>query len=740
MGSRTETLGPDALQALSENAARVVAALDGIVDVLGGDSTLPADAVARPHPLLVTVRRDRAWVIITPASVWDRGRALLEPYQDWLDTRQACLVVIGRPQDRNFDPAARGDVTAVLPAVPRPEELLAAVHQGLDILHLRRTSTLPPDSVDAYFGVQAGPSESMLGADLGTLLQRLVHLQLLHKVGIALSAEQNKDRLIEMILLEAKKLCNADGGTLYVRTDENELKFAIMRNDSLAIALGGTSGGEIRWPPIPMFDPGTRAPNLRNVATAAAVLRQSVNIPDAYDAAGLDFTGTKEFDQRNNYRSKSFLTIPLVSSDNYVMGVLQLLNATNRDTGEVVAFGPDQQRIVEALASQAAIALSNKNLIDGQKELLDSFIKLMASAIDAKSPYTGGHCERVPVITEMLARSLCETTEGPFRDFKLTDEQWYELHIAAWLHDCGKVTTPVHVMDKATKLETIFDRIETVKARFEILKRDAELDYFRRHGMPGADAVALHAEYQAELRQLDDDLAFLEAANVGGEFLSPEKQEQIRQIGRRRFREGGQERALLDDFELENLCISRGTLTERERIIINMHIVQTIRMLESLPFPRNLKRVPEYAGGHHERMDGKGYPRGVFASDMSIPARVMAIADVFEALTAQDRPYKKGKRLSEAMRIMGFMKRDNHLDPLLFDHFVRSGVYRQYGEQYLPPELVDEVDEAALLAIQPKPVDLPPDHERLVRKRELLPEYEAELARSATRGPVAVSG
>jgi HD-GYP domain-containing protein (c-di-GMP phosphodiesterase class II) len=548
-------------------------------------------------------------------------------------------------------------------------------------------------------------------------------LELLYKVGIALSSERNKDRLLEMILLEAKSLCNADGGTLYLQTDDDHLKFAIMRTDSLGIALGGTTGTRITFPPIPMTDPATSMPNHKNVATAAALLRRSVNIPDAYHAAGFDFSGTKAFDAKNAYRSQSFLAIPLVNGEDRVIGVLQLLNARDRDTGAVIPFAEDHQRIVEALASQAGIALDNQLLLEGQRELLESFIKAIASAIDSKSPHTGGHCERVPILTEMLAAAACDASTGPFASFQLTDDEWYELRIAAWMHDCGKVTTPVHVMDKATKLEAIFDRIELVRARYEILKRDAEIEYLR--GLPAAPdgGEPLRLAYAAKVKTLEAELAFLEHANIGGEFLEPDKQTQIAEIGRRPYVQGGAERTLLSRDEVKNLTISRGTLTAEERLIINGHMVQTINMLEALPFPRNLRRVPEYAGGHHEKMDGSGYPRGIFAGDMSAPARMMAIADVFEALTAQDRPYKGAKKLSETMRIMGFMKRDNHLDAALFDLFVVSGVYRDYATKYLPAGLLDEVDEAALIAIQPKSFVVPEPELRKKRLRDFLLEY-----------------
>ncbi len=570
--------------------------------------------------------------------------------------------------------------------------------------------------------------------------EKVRSLELLYRVGIALSSERNKDRLLEMILLEAKSLCNADGGTLYLRTDDDHLKFAIMRTDSLGIALGGTTGNPIAFAPIPMVDASSGAQNLKNVATAAAHLKRSVNIPDAYHAEGFDFSGTKLFDGRNNYRSKSLLAIPMVNGEGRVIGVLQLLNALDPATNTVVPFPVEHQRIVEALASQAGIALDNQMLIDGQRELLESFIKAIASAIDSKSPHTGGHCERVPILTEMLAAAACDATTGPFADFDLTDDEWYELRIAAWMHDCGKVTTPVHVMDKATKLETIFDRIELIRARFEILRRDAEIEFLRASQAPGADAPALLAERDARLAELETEIRFLERANVGGEFLEPERQAKIAEIGQRLYVQSGREQTLLSADEVRNLAISRGTLTNEERLVINNHMVQTINMLEALPFPRSLRRVPEYAGGHHEKMDGTGYPRGIFANDMSVPARMMAIADVFEALTAQDRPYKAAKKLSETMRIMGFMKRDNHLDPQLFDLFVSSGVYRQYATKYLSPALIDEVNEAELLAISPKAFPLPEPDARKNRSREFLPEYrtkeplrQSSLARTSRR-------
>ncbi len=560
-------------------------------------------------------------------------------------------------------------------------------------------------------------------ADAEVTRRRLHRAALLHRTGLSLSSERNRERLIETILVEAQQLCHADGGTLYLKNDQNELCFAILHNSSLNLSLGGTTGRQLNLPPVPMRDPATGQPNHNNVASFAACENQSVNIRDAYAAEGFDFSGTVAFDRRHGYRSISFLTIPLRNSEGLVLGVLQLINAKDPETGRVVPFGSEDQLIVEALAAQAGIAIDNRSLLDAQRQLLESFIVMIAGAIDAESPYTGAHCERVPVLAEMLTRSLCQTKTGPFASFDLNDEEWYELRIAAWLHDCGKVATPTHLMDKATKLECVYDRLRAVRTRFELLKRDAKISYLETVAERPWERLSLEDAYLRLVAQLDLELSLLEVANVGGEFLSPEKQAVIRNIATRSYLEGARRVPLLSAEEVDQLCISRGTLSHEERLVINGHMVQTIRMLEALPFPPNLRRVPEYAGGHHERMDGNGYPKGLFASDMSIPARVLAIADVFEALTAADRPYKPGKKLSETMRIMALMKRDNHLDPLLLDHFVTSGVYRQYAERYLSSDLIDSVDEAALLETRPKPFELPPEEVRRARFREFLPEY-----------------
>src|SRR6267154_971707 len=496
--------------------------------------------------------------------------------------------------------------------------------------------------------------------DRGLLLETVEdlfrRLEQLNEIGAALSQEKDIDHLLEKILLAAKTITRAAGGTLYVLEPSDEgpqLRFAIMRNESMGIAMGGTTGNPIPFYPVHLYGKdGT--PNNQMVAAYTALTGKTVNIADAYTEEGFDFSGTRNFDKKTGYRSKAFLTVPMKDHQSEIIGVLQLINSMDPGTKEIGPFSYSDQRLAESLASQAAIALTNRQLIIQLEELFKSFIELINKAIDEKSAYTGGHCKRVPELTMMLAEAVNETSEGPLRDFNMSDKDRYELEIAGLLHDCGKVTTPVHVVDKATKLETIFDRINLVDTRFEVLKRDLEIQKLKQEievlRQPVPDGVRARERLaqidqtsRDALRQVDSDREFLRHCNVGGESMSPEAQ----------------------------------------------------------PWPKHLTKVPEYAGGHHERMDGKGYPRGLKREQMSVQARVMGIADIFEALTAKDRPYKRGKTLSESLRILGNFRQNGHIDPDLFDVFVRKKIYLRYAERFLDPDQIDEVDESKIPGFAP---------------------------------------
>ncbi|WP_211224676.1 GAF and HD-GYP domain-containing protein [Oceanospirillum beijerinckii] len=515
------------------------------------------------------------------------------------------------------------------------------------------------------------------------------------------------DSLLERILVNAKELTGADGGTLYLYNDNDRtLEFKIVRTLSLGIHLGGKTGQPIggNFNPLNLYlEDGT--PNTQMIAAYAAISGQTINIQDAYEVTDFDFSGTRQFDAATGYRSKSFLTVPMKNHENDIIAVLQLLNKVDKDTSEVIAFSEEDQHLAESLASQAAVALTNKRLVDELQNLFDAFIKLIATAIDEKSPHTGNHCRRVPEATMMIAEAAHLSEMDYFNEFSMTDADRYELKVASWLHDCGKITTPVHVVEKATKLETIHDRIELVAARFEILRRDMEITMLKQRiaafEKGETDHTSIIDHYERLANSLMEDLAYVRKCNTGGEFMADEQVARVESLAELTWTDGtGQKRPIITDDELKNLTIRRGTITLEERDIINNHMTLTIRMLERLPFPKHLRNVPEYAGGHHERMDGRGYPRGLTRDEMSIPARIMAVADVFEALTSSDRPYKKPMSLTQTLTIMGRMVEDNHLDPDIFKLFVESRVYQQYADKFLSPEQIDTVDHNTLPGMQ----------------------------------------
>jgi HD-GYP domain-containing protein (c-di-GMP phosphodiesterase class II) len=549
------------------------------------------------------------------------------------------------------------------------------------------------DQTGRYFRDAA--SRAILGNSTTAKVRLISELEYLNEIGVALSQESNIKRLLETILTAAKHLTKSDGGTLYVLRDDM-LHFEIVHNDRLNIFLGGAGAEPVTFNPLPLH--GTDGqPNMNMVAAYCALTHQTVNIADAYAEAGFDFSGTRKFDERTGYRSKSMLAVPMKNHEGEIIGVLQLLNCQDVN-GQTISFSVESQRLAESLASQAAIALTNRMLIDQLALLFESLIELINTAIDDKSPYTGGHCKRVPALTMMIAEAVHQANAGPMAEWRMTEKDRYELKIAGLLHDCGKITTPVHVVDKATKLQTIYDRIATVDTRFEVLKRDAEIELLnaRLAAAESGDASDLEtafSAYESRIVQLESDRAFLRRANIGGEKMNPEHQARVSAIANYQWRdENGQIARFLSEDEEANLNIPYGTLTAEERRIINHHIVATIKMLEALPWPRHLTRVPEYAGGHHERMDGKGYPKGLTREQMSVQARIMGIADIFEALTAKDRPYKPGKKLSEALDILAKFRLNGHIDPDIFEVFVREKVYLRYAQEFLDQEQIDEVD------------------------------------------------
>ena len=525
----------------------------------------------------------------------------------------------------------------------------------------------------------------------------------LNEIGLALSREDDTNVIFELIMEEAKDITHSDGRTLYMKSDNGKtMDFKILRTDSMNIVMGGTSDTEITFPSVQLYNNEGKA-NMNNINTYVAHTGKTLNIKDAYKEEGFDFSGTRSIDKQTGYRSRSFLNVPLKNHEDEIIGVIQLLNSIDQKTNKVQPFTIEMQEFVESLASQGAVVLTNKRLIEQQKKLFEAFIKLIATAIDKKSSYTGGHCERVPKIAMLLADAVKKNTDGKYKDFSMTEDERYELYIASWLHDCGKVATPTHIVDKATKLETITDRIKTVDTRFEVLKRDIEISMLKKqiqlmkNGSADNAINKIKLKYGKSLNKMNDDREFIRKTNRGGEFMEEDAQKRVADIGNYKWALDGIEIPFLDEEEVRNLQIAKGTLLPEERDIINEHIVITIDMLETLPYPNKLKNVPEFAGGHHEKLNGTGYPKGLKDEEMSIQAKIMAIADIYEALTAKDRPYKEGKKLSEAIEIMDMMKKNHEIDTDLFEIFIKKGVYKEYADRYLDADQIDEVDEASFL-------------------------------------------
>ncbi len=559
-------------------------------------------------------------------------------------------------------------------------------------------------------------------------------------ISASLSAESRFDALLARVLQETVDISGAQGGLFYLfDADTGSLEPKGLIFDKQARDLADFN--------LPSFaeHEGNLPPWLEGPSHGGASYTHSLG----FDEAGALQPIFLSFDSPRIHLAATGLH----NRQGQTLGVLVLLQ---RDTGHIeddAMLRPERIAFVEAVSGVAALCIESQRLLESQKKLLNAFIQLIAGAIDAKSPYTGGHCQRVPELTLMLARAAADSDDPAFADYQPNDDQWEELHIAAWLHDCGKVTTPEYVVDKATKLETLYDRIHEVRTRFEVLKRDAWISYWQAVA-GGGDEPQLATLRDELLAALDEEFAFVARSNLGGEAMADADLERLAQIGMRTwtrtlddrlgvsweenqrqsrtpapalpvseplladkpehlFERSEKDRMPADNAwgfkldepeykfnrgELYNLGIARGTLTSEERYIINNHIVQTILMLNHLPFPAHLANVAEIAGGHHEKMDGSGYPKRLKRDEMSLPARMMAIADIFEALTAVDRPYKRGKTLSQSLGIMVGMCNGAHIDKALFALFVRSGLHLEYAQRFLQPEQIDAVDVEALLA------------------------------------------
>jgi len=494
-----------------------------------------------------------------------------------------------------------------------------------------------------------------------------------------LSSQVDKDKLFEMILSLTRDLTNCEAGTLYIVTkDRKNLEFKVIQNDPLNIKIENWEK-PISWDSLPIYLEDGKE-NIEMVSVVSALEKRIINIPDVYNCKDYDFEGTKKFDSSSGYRSKSMLVIPLVNHEEDVIGVLQLINKTNFSYDEIIPFNKEDENILKALASQAAMALTNSFLINSLEEFLNSFVTTIAHAIDAKSKHTSNHIDKVAKIASYLAKSI-HKDNTIYKDVKYTENQFKQIELAAWMHDIGKISMPESVIDKSTKLQTIFDKIENIKERFEIIKRDLEISYLKNE--------ISKENYLDQIKKIDDDFTFLQTANIGGEFMQDEDIERIEEISKFQYIKRGELCTILTEDEVKNLSIRKGTLSTEEKDIMNSHAQLTLDMLSTLPFPKKYKNTLDIAVNHHEKLNGKGYPRGLESKDLSLEDRIMILADIFEALTASDRPYKEGKKLSEVYKILSFMVKDNEIDGKLLEFFFESDAFKKYIKEELKPAQID---------------------------------------------------
>lgn len=504
----------------------------------------------------------------------------------------------------------------------------------------------------------------------------------LSDIGRALSSVTDINVLLEMIVDQARNFTNADAGTLYIM-EGNQLRFKIVQNDSLNIRMGGKNGDAIPFPPVELKE--------SNVSAFVALNGISVNIPDVYDTTLFDFTDPKNFDRATGYRTQSMLVVLLKNHEDDIIGVLQLLNAKDAETGQVVPFSADCENLIEGLASQAAIAISKINLINDMENLFEAFVRVMATAIDEKSPNTGGHIRRVANLTLTMAESINRKKEGCFKDVFFDSESMRELRIAAWMHDIGKVTTPVEIMEKSTKLQTIFDRIQFIDLRmlFFLERTQKEgLELKLKLMQEGADGIALgraEEETKIKIKEINEIRQFLRNCNEPSQYLEQEKVDRLNAIGEMTYQgEDGTLHPYLTADELENLSVRKGSINQRERDKIKEHAYITLKMLQQIPFTKKIKNIPNFAAAHHECLDGSGYPLGLKGDEIPFEGKLMAVTDIAEALTASDRPYKSALSLCNVHDILWSMAKEGKLDPDLVELFIEERVYDEYKKKHEP--------------------------------------------------------
>jgi len=496
--------------------------------------------------------------------------------------------------------------------------------------------------------------------------------QKLLDIGYKITSQKDFTKILETILLGAKELSDSDGGTLYLYNEKNNtLEFKIATNDTLKI-----HNNHIDWKPLNIYNEDDTL-NLKNVAVVAAIKDKLINIPDVYKSDEFDFSGAMAFDKSQNYQTKSMLVLPMKNKDNELVGVIQLINKQVDDATS--NFTEQDEILIKAMASLATMIIENNQLVIDLEALLYGLIDSVNKALSEKSKYTQKHNDNVATLTNIIATGINNNT-SIYPNVEYSDIELEEIRLSAMLHDIGKVTTPVHIMDKATKLETIYDRIHTIKLRFESAKKDTEIAYLKNE----IDEITKNDT----LIKLDNQFIQIEKINNGEYFAKDDEYEEIAKIAQDSNYE------LLTKDELYNLSTRKGTLTAEDREIINNHVIVSYDMIKELPFPKKFKNVPKIAASHHKTIDGGGYAaKEIKDLELTLKDKILVIADIFEALSSKDRPYKDPNTLSQIFRIFTFLIKDNKIDKDLVKMFFEDGLYLEYAKDHFEPSQMENIEE-----------------------------------------------
>lgn len=648
---------------MSDFSAAAKAVLEGLDDAataLQADPRLAGYTVTRPHPLIVLVRKGRFTVLVAPGSVWDRGRGILTRFLSRFESGEAMLLLLGEVQDPDLDRVVGHGLAALLEARPGLPALYVAVRNAFS-------------TMDAF-----GRAESR-----GRWLNRYRYeLGELVEIARMMSTTREIDSLLGLILEKARFITGADAGSIYVVQGEDPvmtrrcLRFKLTQNDSVQF--------DWREHTIPISQ--------QSIAGATALGKAPINIRDVYELPiNAPYSVDRSFDVKINYRTKSMLCAPLIDKAGEVIGVLQLINKKREPSRrlrsqedfetQVIPFDDRSQELLLALAAQAGISLENTMLYEEIRRIFEGFVHASVEAIESRDPTTSGHSRRVADLSVGLARALESESAGPYRSVRFTDQDVRELEYASLLHDFGKIGVREQVLVKAKKLHE--PELQSIRARLKYAMRCFEVESLKskvaalEHGASRETVEILDAAIDLRRAELESAWKTITLANeptvlAEGEFTRIDELTRTYYID-----EDGQPRQLLRDDEGANLRIPRGSLNVQEIEEIRSHVTHTFRFLERIPWGRSFRRIPLIAGTHHERLNGTGYPNRLQAEEIPLQAKIMSIADIFDALTASDRPYKKAVPVDRAFRILDAEVAEHHIDGDLVRVFREAEIWKR---------------------------------------------------------------